>query len=285
MRKNEQEIWKDVVGYEGLYQVSNKGNIKSNEREFLRKNGKIKCKSKIKKQCETSKRNEQQGYLCSRLVDKDGNSRAELVHRLVATAFIPNPNNYPVVNHIDNNKHNNCADNLEWCSFSENNRQAYQTNIKKPWTKKHRYNKRYFEKVTSAIGNGIPMPKRSTSKSCAYDFYAPYDFEIKPHEMLNVKTGIKVHMLDGDFLLLTVRSSMGRKGIMMSNTIGIIDSDYYNNSTNEGEIGLMYYNFGEETWKVKKCDRIAQAIFMNYLLTDDDNADGERNGGFGSTGN
>ena len=98
------EIWKNVLGYEGLYQVSNLGNIKS----FI-------GKEKILKPSTTNN-----GYPGVNLT-KDKKIKRYSVHRLVAEAFIPNPNNYPCVNHKDENRTNNRADNLEWCTYSYNN--------------------------------------------------------------------------------------------------------------------------------------------------------------------
>lgn len=97
------EIWKDVVGYEGLYKVSNLGNVKS-----IRTN-KLLCFSI------SNKRYFRVG-LC-----KNGKRKWSAIHRLVAEAFIPNPNNFPCVNHKDCNKQNNKLTNLEWCSYSYNN--------------------------------------------------------------------------------------------------------------------------------------------------------------------
>ena len=99
----EEEIWKDVVGYEGLYQVSNLGRVKSLFRY-----------KKILKQFEDNK-----GYLRVTLY-KNNKSKSIKVHRLVATAFIPNPNNYDCINHKDENKTNNNVENLEFCSFYYN---------------------------------------------------------------------------------------------------------------------------------------------------------------------
>ena len=96
-----QEIWKNIKGYEGLYEVSNLGNVKS-----LRKN-KIMKFSKC-------------GDYHLILLCNNGKMKGELVHRLVAKAFIPNPNNYETVNHIDENKKNNSVDNLEWLSNKDN---------------------------------------------------------------------------------------------------------------------------------------------------------------------
>ena len=100
------EIWKDVVGYEGLYKVSNFGNVLS-----LNYNGT--GKSKLLKQFYHI------GYRRVMLV-KNGIKKKLLVHRLVAEAFIPNPNNYPCVNHKDENRGNNHVDNLEWCTYKYN---------------------------------------------------------------------------------------------------------------------------------------------------------------------
>lgn len=106
-----EEVWKDVVGYEGLYQVSNTGKIRGLDRlsscnQFV--SGKIK-----------EQRHDKDGYLKVTLC-KDGNKKCHSVHRLVATAFIPNPNDFPVINHKDENKQNNYVENLEWCTVKYN---------------------------------------------------------------------------------------------------------------------------------------------------------------------
>ena len=108
------EIWKDVVGYEGLYQVSNLGNVKSLPRC-------IEWKGSIRHQPERLLKpaNNGKGYLRVCLC-KNGKEKHCRVHRLVASAFIYNPNNLPEVNHIDENKTNNCVDNLEWCDHEYN---------------------------------------------------------------------------------------------------------------------------------------------------------------------
>ena len=102
-----EEIFKDIEGYEGLYEVSNRGNMKSLN---YRRTGKERILKPQKNRC---------GYLQVQLW-KDGKAKNYLVHRLVAEAFIPNTDNLPQVNHIDENKQNNCMDNLEWCSRSYN---------------------------------------------------------------------------------------------------------------------------------------------------------------------
>ena len=130
----DKEIWKDIKGYEGLYQVSNLGRIKALERKFIfKKNNKEitkKFKEKIKKQCETSKRNGRQGYLCTRLLNKKGETKCEYVHILVAKAFIKNPKHKPTVNHKDGDKHNNTVENLEWNTYSQNNKHAIEMQLR-----------------------------------------------------------------------------------------------------------------------------------------------------------
>lgn len=111
----EEEIWKDIVGYEGLYQVSNLGNVKSLQRLEKTKDGKSRIRNgRIMK---FSKSQYYQLDLC-----KNGFITKYSVHRLVAQAFIPNPNNYPCINHKDENKLNNTVENLEWCTYSYNSR-------------------------------------------------------------------------------------------------------------------------------------------------------------------
>lgn len=112
-----QEIWKDVTGYEGLYQVSNFGNVKSCDRVVLAGMNSNHTYQHIKsKLLKTGGGKYKQVILC-----KDGKIKAFTVHRLVAQAFIPNPNNLPCINHKDENPSNNRADNLEWCTYKYNN--------------------------------------------------------------------------------------------------------------------------------------------------------------------
>lgn len=149
---------------------------------------------------------------------------------------------------------------------------------------------RRFEFVSRVLSTGYEMkepmfdlPKRATKHSMAYDFYSPEDFAVKPKETYMLKTGIKACMNSDEGLIINVRSSMGKKHIMLSNTLGWADSDFYNNQDNEGEIGLLFYNFGDEVWEVKRNDRIAQAMFVKYLITDNDETTNIRKGGWGST--
>lgn len=150
---------------------------------------------------------------------------------------------------------------------------------------------RKFEYVSRVLSTGYEMkepmfdlPKRATKNSMAYDFYSPEDFKVEPKGTYFLKTGIKANMNSDEGLILNPRSSMGKKNIMFANTNGWIDSDFYNNEDNEGEIGLLFYNFGEEVWEVKRNDRIAQGMFVKYLVTDDDETTNTRKGGWGSSG-
>lgn len=110
-----EEIWKDIEGFEGYYQVSNFGNVRSLDRYVKNPYGTLSLrKRKINKQ-----RYDKDGYKQVNL-SKDGKNKYYFVHRLVAQAFLPNPNNYPIINHIDEVKDNNCVDNLEWCTVKYN---------------------------------------------------------------------------------------------------------------------------------------------------------------------
>lgn len=118
-----EEIWKDIEGYEGLYQVSNKGRVKSLERDIIRKNGrKYHVKERILKDAP-----EGHGYFQVCLYDAKGRNKRLRVHRLVAETFIPNPEDKTQVNHKDEDKTNNHVDNLEWMTCKENNNYGTRT--------------------------------------------------------------------------------------------------------------------------------------------------------------
>jgi len=143
-----------------------------------------------------------------------------------------------------------------------------------------------YEKVLKDKCNyeDIKVPVRSTAHSAGYDFISPFDFELNPGETIKVPSGIKVCMNEDEFLALLVRSSMGFKyNIRLCNQVGIVDSDYYNNPDNEGHMFIALKNEGEKVFSVNKGDKYAQGIFQKYLITDDDDASGNRIGGFGST--
>lgn len=142
---------------------------------------------------------------------------------------------------------------------------------------------RYFEKV-SRIEGEIKLPKRSTAKSAGYDFIVPEDTVCKSHEITMVKSGVKASFPEGETLLLFNRSSNPKKkGLIILNGVGVVDSDYYNNPDNEGEIAGLFYNMLDEDVTLKAGDKMMQGVFVEFKTIDDDKAEGERFGGFGST--
>lgn len=131
----------------------------------------------------------------------------------------------------------------------------------------------------------IKLPARATKGSAGYDFFSPIDFELKPGETLKIPTGIRVSMEEDWVLCIFPRSGLGFKyRLQMNNTVGVIDSDYYD-SDNEGHIFLKMTNDSNEgkTVSVSQGNGMAQGIFFQYGITEDDQAEEERNGGFGST--
>ena len=131
----------------------------------------------------------------------------------------------------------------------------------------------------------IVLPKRATKGSAGYDFFAPYDFSLCPGETIKIATGIRVRIDEGWFLGIFPRSSLGFKyRLQLDNTVGIIDSDYYN-ALNEGHIFIKLTNDSHTglTVSVKKGEAFAQGIFIPFGITIDDDACDERTGGMGST--
>ena len=143
---------------------------------------------------------------------------------------------------------------------------------------------RKFEKV-SRIEGEIELPKRSTAKSAGYDFIVPEDTVCKSHEITMVKTGVKAYFPDNETLLLFNRSSNPKKkGLIILNGVGVVDSDYADNPDNEGEIAWLFYNMRDDNIILRAGEKMMQGIFVDFKTTDDDAAQGERSGGFGSTG-
>ena len=135
------------------------------------------------------------------------------------------------------------------------------------------------------VYEGIKLPKRATAGSAGYDFYAPFDIELKPGETANIPTAIRVLIEDGWVLKIYPRSGLGFKyRLQLNNTVGIIDSDY-SRSDNEGHIFIKVTNDSNEgkTLSIPAGTGFAQGIFVEYGITVDDDASGVRNGGFGST--
>ena len=158
----------------------------------------------------------------------------------------------------------------------------------------NRFEKVSYNQYLEAIGgdidlfdeyNDIIITKRETTGSAGYDFFAPFTFTLNPNETIKIPTGIRV-ILDSDkFLAIYPRSGLGFKfRLQLDNTVGIIDSDYCN-SDNEGHIFIKITNDGREgkSITINKGDGIAQGIITQFFKTDDDNSEGIRNGGFGST--
>ena len=174
-----------------------------------------------------------------------------------------------------------------------------------------------FEKVSRFLDEDITLPERSTAGAAGYDFFAAEDVIIPSYvelyNLLNsskeqayvtleeiekftkalgarptlISTGVKCALNSNTYLEIASRSSSPLKyWILCANSIGIIDSDYYNNPSNEGEIFFQAINLSPYHIKIKTGDRICQGIIKPYLTTDDDAcAQNQRNGGFGSTGN
>ena len=131
----------------------------------------------------------------------------------------------------------------------------------------------------------IILPTRSTKGSAGYDIYTPVDLMIPGNMTQIIPLGIKVYLSHGYYLQVVPRSSIGiKKHMMLANTVGIIDEDYVDNPDNEGMIFCGFYNYMDEYIVIKKGERIAQAIFLPYGVTDDDATESERIGGIGSTG-
>ena len=136
--------------------------------------------------------------------------------------------------------------------------------------------KRHFKKLT----DNATMPERATKGSAGYDISSSEAITIQPGEIKLVSTGLAVQMEQDDVMLLIDRSSNPRKrGLVLSNSVGVIDHDYFPN-----EFMGMFTNITDKPVTIEAGQRIMQAVFVKYGLVDDDNALGHRTGGFGSTG-
>ena len=147
---------------------------------------------------------------------------------------------------------------------------------------------RGFEIAKGFENSNINLPIRKTKYSAGYDIEAAEDTVVpsfkKGSNPTLIKTGLKAYMQDDEYLMLCNRSSNPKKkGLILANSVGIVDKDYYGNTDNDGHIMFAFYNIKEEDIEIKKGEAIGQAIFQKYLVVDNDNAEGERSGGFGST--
>ena len=119
--------------------------------------------------------------------------------------------------------------------------------------------------------NSYSLPRRDTASAAGYDFYSLYDYTLKPGEIMKIPTGIKATMEGDEVLFLLVRSSMGFKwNVRMCNQVGVIDSDYYNNSSNEGHLWIRIQNEGDKDYIVKKGEAMCQGVFFKYLTVDNE---------------
>ena len=154
---------------------------------------------------------------------------------------------------------------------------------------------RYFEKISfeqfkkdiennKDLYDSYILPKRATKYSAGYDFFAISDITIKPKEIVKIPTGYKANFEPSEDLLLMMRSGLGFKyNLRFTNQIGLIESDYYNNESNEGHMWVSVQNEGNQTVTIKKNTAYCQGVFINFLTTDDDNVTDIRKGGLGST--
>jgi len=148
---------------------------------------------------------------------------------------------------------------------------------------------RGFEVCKGFEDCGVNLPRRSTAHSAGYDFECAEKVKI-PAMLADVarpvlvKTGIKAYMASDEALFIYNRSSNPIKmGLVLANSVGVVDSDYYSNPDNDGHIMLAFYNFSNREVVLEKGMRIGQGVFQKYLKADDDDADARRVGGFGST--
>lgn len=166
--------------------------------------------------------------------------------------------------------------------------------------------KRGFEICKGYEDKNLSLPIRSTKHSVGYDILAPEDITIPSIwksifknfkifcsgkkdfiDILPTKifSGIKAYFGEDEVMIIANRSSGPSKlGLVMANSIGIFECDYYNNPSNDGNIIYQYYNFFPYDITIKKGEKIGQAYFQKFLIADNDNADGIRTGGIGSTG-
>lgn len=139
------------------------------------------------------------------------------------------------------------------------------------------------DKFKRTTNEKVKLPQRGTSTAMAYDFFSNDNYHVLPGCIAKVWTDIKAYMQPDECLILNVRSSMGGKW-MLANSQGWVDSDYYSNDDNDGNIGIFLKNISDKELVIKKGDKIAQGAFFKYLVADNGNTENVRNGGFGSTG-
>lgn len=142
-----------------------------------------------------------------------------------------------------------------------------------------------FKEDASEVYSKLKKPHRATAMSAGYDFYSPIDFHLEPGMTIKIPTGIRAKMPEDYVLMIYPRSGLGFKyRLQLNNTVGVIDSDYYN-ALNEGHIMIKITNDSNEgkALDIKAGEGFAQGIFMQYGIVEDDDAKDIRVGGFGST--
>ena len=147
---------------------------------------------------------------------------------------------------------------------------------------------RYFEWVPGLEQEGLSLPTRQTDGAAGYDLFARGDVAIAPGEIALVPTGVRVRLPASEFLAVFARSSLAiKRRLVLANGVGVVDADYYGNPDNGGEIMVSLWNIGQAEVLLTRGERIAQGVFMQYLVSaaDADLPLGKtRSGGFGSTG-
>lgn len=141
------------------------------------------------------------------------------------------------------------------------------------------------EQQAAQLYGAIRLPRRATAGSAGYDFFTPAAFSLEPGETIKIPTGVRAQIAEGWVLQIFPRSGLGFKyRVQLDNTVGIIDSDYFH-ADNEGHIFVKLTNDSKEgkTLSVAAGEGFAQGIFLPFGITEDDDADGQRHGGFGST--
>lgn len=128
------------------------------------------------------------------------------------------------------------------------------------------------------VSNNKLKPRRKTCGSAGYDFISPVTVTVPAHKYVQFDTGVKVRMRNGYMLKLFIRSSLGKRGLSLTNAVGIVDSDY------QDTMQAFIINNSDEDYTIYKGDRYMQGIFERYFTTDDDEVTDVRTGGIGSTG-
>ena len=143
--------------------------------------------------------------------------------------------------------------------------------------------RKFTKEEAEQMYDNLVLPKRATTGSAGYDFFAPYEFTLYPGEVLKIPTGIRTEIREGWTLMIFPRSGLGFKyRERLNNTVAVIDQDYFY-SDNEGHIFIKLSNEGDLPMTVEKGKAFAQGVFLHYGITYDDNATDTRNGGLGST--